>query len=101
MHLHETILCSTAPPSTSSNSLGPGAFLVHDIQNGTGLASFKQTSAGARCIAAVETAAGIGGVMFAAQPDKAVLNVYNFQKVRCVPNPMLIYVRGWPEKNEC
>lgn len=83
MSLHETILVSTAPP-ISHASLGAGSLAVYDIQTGAALASFKQTSASTRSVAALETRDGIGGVMFAAQTEKAVLNVYTFQKVGCV-----------------
>lgn len=79
MHLQEIILCSTAP---SSSTTGPGTISVHDIQTGTTLASFKQTSAGLNCTAVSQTANGEGGFMLAAQPDKSIMNVYSFQKVR-------------------
>ncbi|KZT65740.1 WD40 repeat-like protein [Daedalea quercina L-15889] len=77
MHLHECILCATGP---SSSTPGPGTISLHDIQTGTPLASFKQTSAAARCTAVVQSRDGIGGFMLAAQPDKSIMNVYNFQK---------------------
>ncbi len=77
MHLHETIFCATA-----SASNGPGTVAIHDIQTGTPLASFKQTNAGAHCTAFVESGDSQGGFVLAAQPDKSLLNVYNFQKVR-------------------
>lgn len=79
MHLHECILCATGP---SSSTPGPGTISLHDIQTGTSLASFKQTSAASHCTAAVQTRNGMGGFMLAAQPDKSIMNVYNFQKVR-------------------
>src|ERR1700691_1798245 len=78
MHLHETILCATGPISSST---GPGAISLHDIQTGSSLASFKQTSASTHCTAFVESRDAQGGLILAAQPDKSILNVYNFQKV--------------------
>ncbi|EPS94549.1 hypothetical protein FOMPIDRAFT_148872 [Fomitopsis schrenkii] len=77
MHLHECILCATG---SSSSSPGPGTISLHDIQTGTSLASFKQTSAASHCTAVVHTRDGMGGFMLAAQPDKSIMNVYNFQK---------------------
>jgi pre-rRNA-processing protein IPI3 len=78
MQLHETILCSTA---ASGSSAGPGTITLHDIQTGSSLASFKQTNAAQHCTAIVESRNGQGGFMLSAQPDKSILNVYNFQKV--------------------
>ncbi|KAI9568404.1 hypothetical protein HD554DRAFT_2099947, partial [Boletus coccyginus] len=46
----------------------------------TVLSSFKQTSSAPHCSAFVETRDGQGGIMLAAQSDKALLSVYNFQK---------------------
>ncbi|KAI0923858.1 hypothetical protein AcV5_009285 [Taiwanofungus camphoratus] len=77
MQLHECILCATAATPSSS---GPGAISLHDIQTGSSLASFKQTSASTHCTAVVQSRNGQGGFMLAAQPDKSILNVYNFQK---------------------
>ncbi|RPD76575.1 WD40 repeat-like protein [Lentinus tigrinus ALCF2SS1-7] len=77
MHLNEAVLCATAPSVSGS---GPGTFSLHDIQTGTSLASWKQTSAGLHCAAAVQTRDGQGGFMLAAQQDKSILNVYNYQK---------------------
>ncbi|KAI0766912.1 WD40 repeat-like protein [Trametes elegans] len=77
MHLNESILCATAPSTTGA---GPGSLALHDIQNGSSLASWKQTSAGAHCTAAVRSRDGQGGFMLAAQQDKSIMNVYNFQK---------------------
>jgi len=76
--LQEVILCATAPSSTT----GSGFIALHDIQTGTSLASFKQTTAGAHCVSLVETKNGLGGIMMVAQSDKALLNVFSFQKVR-------------------
>ena len=81
MQLQEVVLCTTSP--TPSNA-GPGSISLHDIQTGATLASFKQTSAGSRCTAVSQTRDGQGGFMLAAQPDKSIMNVYNFQKVRPV-----------------
>ena len=79
MQLQEIVLCTTAP--TAANS-GSGTISLHDIQTGSTLVSFKQTSAGSHCTAVVQTRNGQGGFMLAAQPDKSIMNVYNFQKVR-------------------
>ncbi|OAX32810.1 hypothetical protein K503DRAFT_575960 [Rhizopogon vinicolor AM-OR11-026] len=77
MLLQEVILCATAPqPSTS----GSGAIVLHDIQTGTSLASFKQSNCAPHCTSFVETRDGQGGIILAAQQDKSILNVYNFQK---------------------
>ncbi len=78
MYFSETILCATAPASSSA---GAGTISLHDIENGSSLASFKQTSAAPHCTAFYESKNGEGGFMLAAQPDKSILNVYNFQKV--------------------
>lgn len=78
MRLQELVLCATAPQSQES---GPGSVVLHDIQNTTILASFKQTSASSRCTAVLESSSTQGGFILASQPDKSVLNVYNFQKV--------------------
>ncbi|KAH9852141.1 WD40 repeat-like protein [Lenzites betulinus] len=77
MHLNESILCATVPSASGS---GPGTLSLHDIQTGTSLASWKQTSAGTHCTAAVQSRDGQGGFMLAAQQDKSIMNVYNFQK---------------------
>ena len=79
MQLQEILLCTTAP--TTSNP-GPGSISLHDVQTGATLASFKQTSAGPHCTAVTQTRDGLGGFMLAAQPDKSIMNVYSFQKVR-------------------
>ena len=76
MHLQETILCSTAAQGTT------GTVTVHDLQSGTILASFKHTNAARHCTAVVESRDGQGGFILSAQPDKSILNVYHFQKVR-------------------
>jgi pre-rRNA-processing protein IPI3 len=82
MHIHETILCSTAPPTdASAKSLGAGTFSLFDISTGSSIASFKQTNAASRCAQVLPTVGDVGGLLFAAQSDKSVLNVYNFQKV--------------------
>ncbi|KAI0028547.1 WD40 repeat-like protein [Vararia minispora EC-137] len=82
MSLHESVLCSTLP------SQGTGTLTLHDLQTGTPLALFKHTSSSSRCVAVIPTRAGLGGVAIAAQVDKAVLNVYSFQKdqvlLKCV-----------------
>jgi pre-rRNA-processing protein IPI3 len=78
MPLHEVVLCAT---TSSGPNTGPGAIFLHDIQTGTSLASFKQTNAGVHCTDFVQSNNIQGGFMLAAQPDKSILNVYNFQKV--------------------
>ncbi len=78
MRLQELLLCTATPNSPES---GPGAVFLHDIQNTNVLASFKQTNAGSRCTAVFESTSSQGGYILAAQPDKSLLNVYNFQKV--------------------
>jgi pre-rRNA-processing protein IPI3 len=75
MRLDEALLCTVVPPQ------GLGALSLHDIQTGAPLASFKQTSSGSRCTAVLPSRNGVGGTLLAAQRDKAVLNVYSFQKV--------------------
>ncbi|CAL1714772.1 unnamed protein product [Somion occarium] len=77
MHLQEIVLCSTAPTSAAS---GPGAIVLHDIQTGSTFASFKQTSARTNSTAVVPTRDGQGGFILSAQPEKSIMNVYNFQK---------------------
>ncbi|KIJ62015.1 hypothetical protein HYDPIDRAFT_183001 [Hydnomerulius pinastri MD-312] len=94
MVLQETILCATAPQASVPSS-SSGAFVLHDLQTGTALASFKQTSSAPHCSAFVETKNGLGGVMFAAQMDKSVLNVYNYQKDQIALKIVL------PEKLTC
>jgi hypothetical protein len=78
MLLQEVILCATAPQPSAS---GSGAIVLHDIQTGTSLASFKQSSSAPHCTSFVETCDGQGGIILAAQQDKSILNIYNFQKV--------------------
>ncbi|KAF9531734.1 WD40 repeat-like protein [Crepidotus variabilis] len=77
MHLQETVLCATSPTSSAA---GPGLIAIHDIQTGATLASFKQTSAGSHSVALLESRNSQGGFIIASQPDKSILNVYNFQK---------------------
>ncbi|EIW79220.1 WD40 repeat-like protein [Coniophora puteana RWD-64-598 SS2] len=93
MNLHEVVLCATAPAEGSS--VTAGALTVHDIKTGTSLASFKQTNAPRHCNAYVETNNGQGGFMLAAQADKSILNVYNFQKDQLALKIVL------PEKLSC
>lgn len=81
MSLQEVILCATTPLTP-----GHGAIALHDIQSGSTLATFKQTSAQKNCSAVIPTRDGQGGFMLTAQSDKSILNVYNFQKVWCVPS---------------
>jgi pre-rRNA-processing protein IPI3 len=79
MKLQETILCATSP---SSSAAGSGLIVIHDIQTGATLASFKQSSAGCHCVAVFESGNLQGGFILASQPDKSIMNVYNFQKVQ-------------------
>ncbi|KAH7911431.1 WD40 repeat-like protein [Hygrophoropsis aurantiaca] len=76
MQLQETILCTTGP----SPGTGPGALTLHDIKTGSALAVFKQTTSSINSAGFVDTRDGQGGFMMAAQADKSVINVYNFQK---------------------
>jgi pre-rRNA-processing protein IPI3 len=78
MILQEVVLCATVPLAAGS---GSGAVVLHDIQTGSSLASFKQSSSAPHCTSFVETRDGQGGFILAAQQDKSILNVYNFQKV--------------------
>jgi pre-rRNA-processing protein IPI3 len=89
MHLQEIILCST------SSTTGPGSISVHDILTSSLLLSFKHTNAATHCTASVATSNGQGGFILAAQLDKSILNVYNFQKDQLA---MKIVV---PEKLSC
>jgi hypothetical protein len=84
MLLRETILCAATPTT------GPGAIAIHDLQTGSTLASFKQTNAAPHGTAVVQSQDGQGGVLFAAQHDKSILNVYNFQKVLINPSFLLL-----------
>ncbi|KIO25848.1 hypothetical protein M407DRAFT_24804 [Tulasnella calospora MUT 4182] len=77
MKIRELVCCSVAPPSAT---LGLGNIALYDIQTGSQLASFKQTSASIHSTAIVETKSQQGGLILASQPDKAILNVYTFQK---------------------
>ncbi|KXN86545.1 Pre-rRNA-processing protein IPI3 [Leucoagaricus sp. SymC.cos] len=92
MRLQELILCATAPTSSES---GAGSVALHDIQSTISLASFKQTSAGRHCTAIFESTSTQGGFILAAQPDKTILNVYNFQKDQIALRVVL------PEKITC
>ncbi|KAF8518999.1 WD40 repeat-like protein [Hysterangium stoloniferum] len=91
MLLQEAVLCATAP----SNGTGAGLIALHDIQTGTALASFKQTTSASHSVAYVETKNGIGGLILAAQSDKALLNVFSFQKDQLMSKIVL------PEKLTC
>ncbi|ETW79118.1 hypothetical protein HETIRDRAFT_156059 [Heterobasidion irregulare TC 32-1] len=77
MQLQEVIICGSA---SSTSTAGSGAVTFHDIQTGSSLASFKQTSSASHCTAVVNTRDGQGGFILAAQPDKTILNMYSFQK---------------------
>ncbi|KAG6910225.1 hypothetical protein DXG01_012360 [Tephrocybe rancida] len=93
MHLQETIFCATAAASTSA---GLGSISLHDIQTGTTLASFKQTNAASHCTAFVETRNAQGGFVLAAQPEKSILNVYNFQKLWDLSSQSLLTTFQFP-----
>ena len=75
--MRETVLSASAPVSTPQT----GSILFHDIQSGTPLASFKQSSPAKNCAAVIHSTGAQGGLMLAVQPDKSLLNVYSFQKV--------------------
>ena len=79
MKIREVICASSAPPAVA---LGTGTVTVHDFQTGAHLASFKQTSAAVNSTAVVLGDPQMGGIVLTAQPDKAIMNVYAFQKVR-------------------
>jgi pre-rRNA-processing protein IPI3 len=78
MHLQEVILSATAPAVGAG--AGTGTVYLHDIQTGTSLATFKQTSANPHCTAFVESDGQQGGLIFSSQPDKTIMNIYSFQK---------------------
>lgn len=92
MKIREVVCCSVAPPSAT---LGLGSIALYDIQTGSQLASFKQTSASIHSTAIVGTKAEQGGLIVASQPDKAILNVYTFQKEQLYLKIVL------PEKLTC
>ena len=70
-----------AGPAPTPAVAGPGLIAVHDVQTGATLASFKQTNAGPHSVAVLESRNTQGGYILASQPEKSILNVYNFQKV--------------------
>jgi hypothetical protein len=78
--LQEVVITASGPAS-GSQPTGNGAILLHDIQTGASLASFKHTNAAKNCTALIPTREAQGGLMLAIQPDKALLHVYSFQKV--------------------
>lgn len=80
--IQEAIFCAT------SATAGPGSISLHDIRTGTPLASFKHSNAPVHCTAFVETSNAQGGFILAAQPDKSILNLYNFQKVPILPEKL-------------
>ncbi|KAG8987017.1 Pre-rRNA-processing protein ipi3 [Tulasnella sp. JGI-2019a] len=92
MKLREVFCCSTAP---SSAALGTGSITLHDIQTGTQLACFKQTSSAPHCIGVVQGGAGLGGLILSVQSDKPILNIYSFQKEQLHMRIVL------PEKLSC
>ncbi|KAI9438891.1 WD40-repeat-containing domain protein [Lactarius psammicola] len=76
----QEVIISTSAPVPNPQSTGNGSILFHDIQSGASLASFKHTNAAKNCTALIPTRGTQGGLMLAVQPDKALLNVYSFQK---------------------
>ena len=78
MKIREVICASTAPVTAS---LGTGTVTIHDLQTGAHLVSFKQTSAAANSTSVILGNTQMGGLVLTAQPEKAILNVYAFQKV--------------------
>ncbi|KAF9258929.1 WD40 repeat-like protein [Marasmius fiardii PR-910] len=92
MPLQETVLCATA---SSSSSAGSGCIALHDFKNGATLASFKQTNSAPHCTTYIESNQSQGGYLLAAQPDKSLLHVYNFQKDQISMKMVL------PEKLSC
>ncbi|KAI0255931.1 WD40 repeat-like protein [Lactifluus subvellereus] len=76
----QELIISTSAPSSTSQILGSGSILFHDIQTGTSLASFKQTTAAKNCTALIPTRDAGGGLILAVQQDKSLLHVYTFQK---------------------
>ncbi|KAK7445391.1 Pre-rRNA-processing protein ipi3 [Stygiomarasmius scandens] len=91
MQLQEAVFCATA----SSSGSGFGAVTLHDIVTGSSLASFKQTNAAPHCTTYLESKKAQGGFFLAAQPDKSLLHVYNFQKDQITLKIVL------PEKLTC
>ncbi|KAF7317909.1 WD40 repeat-like protein [Mycena kentingensis (nom. inval.)] len=89
MHLRETVFCASTPPT------GSGAIAVHDLKTGATLASFKQSSSAPHSTAVVPTKDRIGGLIFAVQQEKSILNLYNFQKDQISSKIVL------PEKLSC
>ncbi|KAL0953524.1 hypothetical protein HGRIS_004745 [Hohenbuehelia grisea] len=92
MLLQEVIFAATSAPSSSS---GPGAINIHDVQTGSSFGSFKQSNAPVHCTSFVESRNGQGGFVLAAQLDKSIINVYNFQKDQMALKIVL------PEKLTC
>lgn len=82
MNLQEVILCASVQVSPAS---GSASISLHDIQTGAVISSFKQSNAKPHCTAVVESQNSQGGFVFSTQPDKPILNVYNYQKV-CHPS---------------
>ncbi|KIY53401.1 WD40 repeat-like protein [Fistulina hepatica ATCC 64428] len=78
MPLQEIVFYSTAAAGGARS--GPGAICLNDLQTGTTIATFKQTSAARNCTAYVESTGAEGGFILSSQPDKSIMNVYNFQK---------------------
>lgn len=77
--LQEVVVVSAGP---SGLGQGAGTIALYDIHTGTSLFTLKQSLAGPKCSLATQTRDGQGGLVLAAQLDKAILNVYNYQKVR-------------------
>jgi hypothetical protein len=78
MLLQEVVFCATTSPSPAA---GSGTVTVHDFKTGAALVTFKQNNAAVHCTAYLPSNGSRGGFFVAAQPDKPIINIYNFQKV--------------------
>ena len=76
--MQEQVIVSASAPISGSQF---GSVLFHDISAGTPLASFKLSTAAKHSTAIVSSTGSEGGLIFAVQSDKPLLNVYSFQKV--------------------
>ncbi|KAF8317122.1 WD40 repeat-like protein [Clavulina sp. PMI_390] len=75
---HSEVLLCTAGPSTSGQ--GSGTAILYDINTASSLLTLKQTFSAPHATQAVDTRGGQGGLVFSAQIDKGLLNVYSYQK---------------------
>lgn len=78
--LEEVLFCASglAPANASLGSIS-----LNNIQTGNSVFSIKQTGSGRNGVAIVESNGSLGGVMLCVQSEKAILQVYSFQKVSC------------------